>query len=86
MKEINQKFSGDDPRLEGAEKYILPEDFKEHSPWRMIIEAYGPGPVLMLAWLCGGDKRYIPRYETFTCKGSMRRRRENRRRRMRGSS
>ncbi|MGV7222694.1 MAG: hypothetical protein ACQ9MH_14345 [Nitrospinales bacterium] len=73
-----EKFTAKDPRLEGPETFVRPEDFSEGSVWRRMAEAYGVGCVLMLAWELGGDKTYIPSYEAATNKGSQRRRAERR--------
>jgi hypothetical protein len=74
MIESTEQCSTPDPRLEGPEKYVRPEDFSEGSVWRRMAEAYGVGCVLMLSWERGGDKSYIPSYEAITGKGSQRRR------------
>jgi len=77
MKESNKQFCGADPRLEGAELYVRPEDFLEGTIWRRMADAYGVGCVLMLAWERGGDRTYIPGYEAITHKASQRRRAEH---------
>ena len=65
----------EDPNLEGAERYVVPEDFPPGSVWRKIAEIYGVGPVVMLAWEKGeADKVYIPNYEALVKKGSKRHR------------
>ena len=54
--------------MNGIEKDIRPEDFREDSPWREIIAECGPKFLVMLSKKCGGDRIYITEYDTVTKK------------------